>query len=181
MISDQYYYQYLSDNTCCKPRNLVSRLNIIRSKYPNRTAISKEMIDETEAEYSARVWKEVEYLLGTSFSGLAILGLKRALFSGTARIKLRYLEEKIDNLVRVYPREMAAIKKEGLVAALNRLFEYGAIGNVYYSNESARTIYAWSFRGEDVFQPDRAMEVQRSLWKHLSIVRIGASAAELRE
>lgn len=166
------YYQYLTDNTCCKPRNIVSRLRVIQDRYPEADRITSEMFEETESEYSSRVWKEVEYLLGASLSEPAVSAIRRVMFGGAGRFTVHELESRMKALERSYPKEIGALRDEGLISSLERLFEYGAIGNVYYDNDSKRTMYIWSFRQEPLFQPDKGLEIQQSLRKHLSIVKI---------
>jgi len=163
------WFHHLIDATMCMPRNMVTRLRSIREKYPNSTVFTKDQFYETENSFSKSVLIEIEYMLGAIYNKECIDGLKRCLYAKNGKFTFGEFQSRVLDLSEFHKNSYSALNKIDRVQLLERLFEFGAIGNEYFDPDTNRSLQVWTYRDEPFLQLDKPMIVHRSLWRALSI------------
>src|SRR5690606_7649893 len=71
--------QYLLDICMFRPRNIVSLLSLSQAYRPKSEQISFDAVDESQAEFSRRTWREVEEELLGEFTPERVVAIKSLL------------------------------------------------------------------------------------------------------
>lgn len=165
---------FLLENAMFKPRSLVTMLSLAKQRAGNAHSFSVDVIEDTQMEFSKRIWREIEEELSTEFSVDQVRAAK-ALLTGFKHIfsivdlNQRLMElGKSDKNVRT-----SFFGTDDLVVLIRSLYRSGAIGNRYYvegSNNYRQKRFGWIFRDSYEALLDKPFVVHESLRKELQLV-----------
>jgi hypothetical protein len=170
-INGQPIDAYLLDRSFYKPRDIVWRLTIAQKQYPDEPKFSVDILNETDIEYSTKLWDEVRYELSASYSTSDIEIIEMILSGSRMYFELEDIEERFD---RISTRSSNAQKLLGRRSAreiLNDLYRLGAVGNAFRTGTTGDTIRnRWAFRGDPSLLTDKRMTIHPALAKRLSAI-----------
>jgi hypothetical protein len=166
--------KYLLDNSFFKPRDLVWRLTIIQSDYPNENFFSEKVFHQTEASYSQRLWSEIEYELSASYSSEDISTIKR-LFSGFRRyFGFEGFLDHVNEQIRYTPSATKFRDTHEASNLLHNLYRLGAIGNDFpIGTRSKPRGVRWIFRNEPDLLLNKQMVINSAICRALTILTRG--------
>ena len=164
--------KYLLDISMFKPRNIVNLLNLAKDYDRNAGAFNESSLDEAQAEFSKRTWREIEEELLGQYSSLEVKSIKSILSAFQTRFDFGQIELRISNLARIDTRLLYFGNKGALVELLESLYRVGAIGNDFELKESGRKTnhrYRWAFRENPDPALDRRFVIHESIRKELQL------------
>jgi len=178
VVSGETLDKYLLDNSFYKPRDIVWRLTLIQSQYPNATSINQQHFQDTLVSYSQQMWSEIAYELNASYSADEVDALKMVLSGFWRYFDLEAFRRRVEDTA-VYSSKVRMLQsRRDLIELLHNLYRLGAIGNDFsYDNSSKRRVNRWSFRGEPDLLIDRQMAINAALWRALSTKTIHGKRA----
>ena len=91
LIDGRSLEAFLLDKSFYKPRDIVWRLSLAQKLFPNETFFSRDVLHDTEAEYSAKLWDEVRYELSATYSDDEINAIEMVLAGGHLLSRYRRL------------------------------------------------------------------------------------------
>lgn len=164
--------QYLLDISMFKPRNLVSLLGIAKRKVGDADTITKEVLEQSQSEFSQRSWTEIEEGLLGEFSSNEVRAIKDLLMGFRAKFHPNEFLDRLEDLASsdARIRDLRKSHPNGL-DILDVLYRLGAIGNAYKIRERNRSVIRnrWVFRDHYELIPGKAFEVHESLRKELQL------------
>jgi hypothetical protein len=163
--------EFLLDKSFYKPRDLVWRLSIAQQLFPNEDAFNDYVLRETEVDYSTKLWDEVRYELGATYSDEQVDAIEGVFSGGAAAFSLEEVEDKFQRTAK-YSKVIAdLISKRAVRDILHDLYRLGAIGNSFRAGATGTSIRnRWAFRGEPRLLVEKRMVIHSALLKRLSIV-----------
>ena len=166
--------KYLLDSSFFKPRDLVWRLTIIQTDYPNEEFFREDLFQQTESSYSQRLWSEVEYELSASYSSEDISTIKRLLSGFRRYFSFEDFSSHAAEQQRFISQTMRFLKQEEQASLLHNLYRLGAIGNDFrVDTRGKRRAVRWVFRNEPDLLINRQMVFNAAICKALSIRQRG--------
>lgn len=160
--------EHLLDVAMFKPRHIVSRLNLAKAHDPNASFFSKEALEETNAKFSAAVWREIEEELLVLYSPKQVRNLKSLLTAYRISFDVEDLESRVIQLSQVDPTVADGFRtRADVVAALKVLYRIGAVGNRFLTEDVGQNVTRdrWVFREYDDPAIDQTFVIHESLRK----------------
>ncbi len=165
--------QYLLDICMYRPRNIVSLLSLSQKYRPDDHTITFDAIDESQAEFSRRTWREVEEELLGEYTPDRVAAIKSLLTGFKSHFAIQALFGRLKTLSGIDRTVAKAIPTEdALVDVVKTLYRIGAIGNRYYvTNRRGKKEWRfnWIFRDNSDPVMDREFIVHESLRKQLQL------------
>lgn len=166
--------KYLLDISMFKPRNIVNLLNLAKEYDFNSHSFSIDALDEAQAQFSKRTWREIEEELLGQYSGQEVSAIKSILSAYRERFNISELENRIKTLSNIDGRVGFFCQRPNLIMLLESLYRVGAIGNDYELSRSRRRNgndhrYRWAFRENPEPAFDKNFVVHESIRKELQL------------
>jgi hypothetical protein len=165
--------RYLLDICMYRPRNIVNMLSLSQSYRPDTYVITFDAIDESQAEFSRRTWREVEEELLGEFTPDTVSAIKSLLTGFESHFAIQTLKGRLRTLSAIDRTVAKAIPtEEALVGIVKTLYRVGALGNRYYvTNRRGKREWRfnWIFRDNSDPVMDREFVVHESLRKQLQL------------
>lgn len=163
----------LLDQSFYKPRDIMWRLTLAQKLFPKETTFNKEVLKNSEIEYSAKLWEEVRYELSAIYSEPEI-DIIESVFSGSPRyFDLHDAQARFDLASSRTSLAGALTRRRAVADILIDLYRLGAIGNAFRVGPSASDVRnRWAFRGDPTLLLDKRMEIHPALSKRLSAVSV---------
>lgn len=136
-------FDYMLTRTLLRPRDIVTYLNKIAEKYPEKEVISGEYIAEVEKLYSDYLFNEIKNELKGHLSDDEIDRIF-LLLNRFSRRSFRY-----QDLEKYYLARKNTIGEINLQECISLLFKFGALGNVRY-DKNGRKYYKWAYRENNI-------------------------------
>lgn len=163
--------EFMLDKSFYKPRDIVWRLSIAQQLFPEESSFKGEVLRETEIDYSNKLWDEVRYELGATYSDEEVDLIENALSGGSASFEIEQIQEKFDKAASYSQKMAELLRRRSVKEIMHDLYRLGAIGNSFRVGTSGNTIRnRWAFRGDPKLLDDKRMVVHPALNKRLSIV-----------
>ncbi len=159
------------DKSFYKPRDIVWRLNIAQSLFPDESNFSDTILRETETEYSNKLWDEVRYELSAIYSDSEVESLEEVISGGAASFELKEIEQRFRDKEGHSSTLRKLLERRSIRDILADLYRLGAIGNSFRVGSTGTDIRnRWSFRGDPTLLADKRMVIHPALLKRLSVV-----------
>jgi len=95
----------------------------------NSSTFSQEMFDRALQDYSEKSWNEFAEELRLTYSQDDLLAIKKVLTNIELPFSFNYISNRVKELAVIYPYVSAFNEKHKLIDVLEKLFEWGIIGN----------------------------------------------------
>ena len=162
---------FLLDKSFYKPRDIVWRLSLAQKLFPNETFFSRDVLHETESEYSSKLWDEVRYELSATYSDDEINSIEMVLAGGASAFEIGQMEHRFEQAVQYSKTVAALLERRSVREILIDLYRLGAIGNAFRTAATGSQVRnRWIFRGDSTLLTEKRMEVHSALLKRLSVV-----------
>jgi hypothetical protein len=136
-------------------------------------SITFNAIDESQAEFSKRSWREVEEELSGEFPADTVRAVKALLTGFESNFAIQTLFGRLRSLGAIDKSVLKAIPTEdSLISIVKTLYRIGALGNRYYVkgyDGKKELRFGWVFRDNNEAVMDREFIVHESLRKTLQI------------
>lgn len=170
-VGGKSFEAFILDSSFYKPRDIVWRLSLAQKLFPNETKFSENILHETEIEYSSKLWDEVRYELGATYSDTEVDALEMVIAGGSSMFDLSDIEHRFSHAENTSPTIKTLLIRRNVREILNDLYRLGAIGNSYRVGTSSADIrFRWAFRGDPNLLVDKRMLIHPALVKRLSTV-----------
>ncbi|MBU0739520.1 MAG: hypothetical protein KJ981_05225 [Alphaproteobacteria bacterium] len=170
-VGGKSFVAFILDGSFYKPRDIVWRLSLAQKLFPNETRFSADVLHETEIEYSAKLWDEVRYELGATYSDNEVDAIEMAIAGGSSTFDLDEVSQRFQNAKKLSVTLVNLLDRRSVGEILSDLYRLGAIGNSYRAGTTGTDIRnRWSFRGDPNLLPDKRMVIHPALVKRLSTV-----------
>lgn len=162
---------FLLDKSFYKPRDIVWRLSLAQKLFPNETFFSRDVLHDTEAEYSGKLWDEVRYELSATYSDNEINGIEMVLAGGAAAFEIAQIEQRFVQAKQYSKTLSTLLDRHSVREIMTDLYRLGAIGNAFRTGTDGNQVRnRWVFRGDPTLLTEKRMEVHSALLKRLSVV-----------
>ena len=148
-INKRPFIKYLIDNSFGRPRDIITSLNIIIEKYPDRTSFDEKMFTDAECrrDYSRHFSDEIKNELSIHCSEAELLSLL-TLLKKFGRRNFEYA--KLEKFFNDNKNSYNAI--QDLKSSIEMLYKFGVLGNTWHNSATNQYNHTWAYR-EDGF-PD---------------------------
>lgn len=148
-INKRPFIKYLIDNSFGRPRDIITFLNIIIEKYPDRTSFDEKMFTDAECrrDYSRHFSDEIKNELSIHCSEAELLSLL-TLLKKFGRRNFEYA--KLEKFFNDNKNSYNAI--QDLKSSIEMLYKFGVLGNTWHNSATNQYNHTWAYR-EDGF-PD---------------------------
>lgn len=162
---------FLLDKSFYKPRDIVWRLSLAQKLFPNETFFSRDVLHDTEAEYSGKLWDEVRYELSATYSDDEINSIEMVMAGGAAAFEITQIEQRFDQ-ARTFSKTIGTLlDRRSVREIMTDLYRLGAIGNAFRTGSDGNQVRnRWVFRGDPTLLTEKRMEIHSALLKRLSVV-----------
>jgi hypothetical protein len=162
---------FLLDKSFYKPRDIVWRLSLAQKLFPNEKFFSRQVLHDTEAEYSTKLWDEVRYELSATYSDDEINGIEMVLAGGHGMFDIAQMEYRFEQ-AKAYSSAISNIlHRRSVREILSDLYRLGAIGNAFRTGSTGSQVRnRWVFRGDPTLLTEKGMQIHSALLKRLSVV-----------
>jgi hypothetical protein len=162
---------FLLDKSFYKPRDIVWRLSIAQQLFPDEAKFSERVLNETEVSYSSRLWDEIRYELGATYSDIETQALEGIFSGGAPYFTLSEISVRFEKLAAHSSALSLLLQRRSVREILADLYRLGAIGNSFRTGSTGTQImHRWAFRGEPNLLFEKQMVIHSALYKRLSIV-----------
>lgn len=170
-IDGQSIESFLLDKSFYKPRDIVWRLSLAQKIFPNETYFSRDVLHDTESEYSSKLWDEVRYEMSAFYSDDEIDGIEMVLAGGSSAFKFEDMQRRFEQASEYSKVLSALLGRRSVREILTDLYRLGAIGNAFRTGTTGNQIRnRWIFRGDPTLLIEKRMEIHSALLKRLSVV-----------
>lgn len=170
-INGQSIDAFLLDRSFYKPRDIVWRLTIAQKQYPNEPQFTIDMLNETDIEYSTKLWDEVRYELSATYSQVDIDVIEMVIAGSTLYFSLADMTERFENAAQHSANTQKLLAKRSVREVLSDLYRLGAVGNAFRTGTTGDQIKnRWAFRGDANLLADKRMTIHGALAKRLSAI-----------
>lgn len=140
-------FNYIIDQTWCRPRDIIRLFTIIQSRYGNKNYADQEVFDGVRQQYSKESWEEFEEILTATYSDREAVGIRHALTGLVIPFSVEDFNQQIINKADTFTEVEQLIKnKRKPQQILRDLYDMGVIGN--YGD-----FPRFSFKGEADIDP----------------------------
>lgn len=168
-VNEQSLDAFLLDRSFYKPRDIVWRLTIAQKQFPNASSFSQEILQQTETDYSSKLWDEIRYELSAVYSTSDIDVIEMVFSGAPVGFTLEEMRRRFDDAAAYSTNAKSLTSKRSIQEVLSDLYRLGAIGNlIRISTTGSDTRMRFAFRGDPVLLPDRSMILHSGLVKRLS-------------
>lgn len=162
---------YLLDRSFYRPRDIMWRLTFAKKLFPKKNKFDAASLKETEGEYSAQLWAEIEYELSASLSVDEISAVT-SIFSG---IKRTFFLKDLEDIAKTKSKFSKNVEKflssHSLADICEILYSHGALGNEFRTGTTGSIQRnRWVFRGDVNLIVDQKMTLNPSIRKALSAI-----------
>ncbi|MGV1905471.1 P-loop ATPase, Sll1717 family [Agrobacterium cavarae] len=162
---------YILDRSFYRPRDIMWRLTFAQKLFPAHARFDAFVLGETESEYSAQLWSEVEYELSASLAPEEISAVT-SIFSGIKRVFFLSDLEEIAKTKAKYSKNVESfIVSHSLADVCEMLYSHGALGNDFRTGSTGSVSRnRWVYRGDVNLIVDQRMTLNSSIRKALSAI-----------
>lgn len=162
---------FLLDKSFYKPRDIVWRLSLAQKLFPNENFFSRDVLHDTEIEYSSKLWDEVRYELSALYSDDEIDGIEAVLAGGASAFLIDDIQYRFERASEHSKPLAALLRRRSVREIMSDLYRIGAIGNAFRTGSTGTQIKnRWVFRGDPTLLTEKRMEIHSALLKRLSAV-----------
>lgn len=170
-IAGQQLEARLLDGSFYKPRDIVWRLTIAQKQFPHADKFSEQILQETEIEYSSKLWDEIKYELSATYADEEIEIIELVLSGTKVGFDLDEMKERFDRAEQRFSKAKGLLSRRTVSDILADLYRLGAVGNTFRVGSTGTQIRnRWSFRGDPSLLPDKRMTLHPALAKRLSAI-----------
>lgn len=170
-INGQGIDAFLLDRSFYKPRDLVWRLTIAQKHLPEAKQFSLDILNETDIEYSTKMWDEIKYELSASYSAADIDVIEMVLSGSSTKFDLGDIERRFDRVAEESSNTQKLLHRRSTREILSDLYRLGAIGNAFRAGSTGDQVKnRWAFRGDPNLLSDKHMTIHPALYKRLSAI-----------
>ena len=171
-VNEQPIEAFILDRSFYKPRDIVWRLSIAQRLFPNETAFTIDVLLKTEIEYSSRLWDEIRYELGATYSDREVGAIEGAISGGKAAFHVEEIVDRFERSAKYSSVLGLLLERRSVQEILSDLYRLGAIGNSFRVGTDADNLRnRWVFRGDPSLLVEKRMVIHPALVKRLSAVR----------
>lgn len=165
--------EFILDKSFYKPRDIVWRLSIAQQLFPNEESFKGDVLRETEIDYSTKLWDEVRYELGATYSDDEVDMIEGVISGGSASFEINQIQDAFEKVAGYSQKMGELLRRRSVREIMHDLYRLGAIGNSFRVGTSSNTVRnRWAFRGDPKLLDDKRMVIHPALNKRLSIVAI---------
>lgn len=121
--------RFILNNSLYRPRDIIRLMLAVHDHVGNAGKFTQEMFDKAQQDYSELMWTEVKDELRLSYSPNEVDAIFRLLNRITIPFSYDSLTERIQMLGKFYPDMPTLLDNSKLTEILNKLYEFGVIGN----------------------------------------------------
>lgn len=155
--------KYILSLTWQRPRDIIRMMSLLQSYTGNSHTASKEAFDRIMREYSLSTWNEIAEELKLAFPGAKDLEAIKQFFTGIeVPFTFQYLQRLVNEKGQIYDYIDDFFKKNKLINFLEKMYEWGVIGN------SGQRM-AFTFMGDSTLDPTHDMIIHQPLRKLFNV------------
>lgn len=149
--------KYILSYSWQRPRDVIRMMKLVQSEWKNEEVFSQEMFDKAMQRYSEKTWNEIAEELILSYPDEKDIQAIKKFFTGIkVPFSFQYLNRRAEDLGNIYDYVDSFFKKNRMIDFLEKMFEWGVIGN-----SGSRMIF--KFLGDRDLSPMDDMILHRPL------------------
>ena len=122
--------KYILSYSWQRPRDIVRMMRLVQDQWEGEEVISQEMFDRAMQKYSENAWNEIAEELVLKYSDENDIAAIKKIFTGIeVPFTYNYMNERAENLGQIYDYVKAFFEKYKMIEFLEKMFEWGVIGN----------------------------------------------------
>lgn len=121
--------RYLLSYSWYRPRDIIRMMREVQLHVGDSTIFSQEMFDRALQGYSEKSWNEFAEELRLTYSQDDLKAIKKILTNIEVPFSFNYLSDRIKQLTGIYDYVNSFSQDHKLINVLEKLFEWGIIGN----------------------------------------------------
>ncbi|AIQ40522.1 hypothetical protein [Paenibacillus sp. FSL R5-0912] len=121
--------KYLLSYSWYRPRDIVRMMREVQTYVGNSVIFSQEMFDKALQDYSEKSWTEFAEELRLAYSSDDLKAIKKILTNIEVPFSFNYLSDRVKKLSEMYDFIGSFYNRHKLIDVLEKLFEWGIIGN----------------------------------------------------
>lgn len=154
--------KYILNNSWYRPRDVVRMMKLVQDQYKGEEKFNQEMFDKAQQEYSRKMWNEVSEELILTYSSEDLKAIKKFFTNISVPFDFSYLKRRVLDLGEIYENVKKFFDKVKLVDFLEKMYEWGIIGN-----SGKRMVFC--FLEDDDFSPLEKMIIHKPLRNFFSV------------
>lgn len=155
--------KYILSLTWQRPRDIIRMMSLLQSYTGDSHTATKEAFDRIMRDYSSSTWNEIAEELKLAFPGAKDLEAIKQFFTGIeVPFTFQYLQTLVDTKSAIYDYVDNFFKKTKLINFLEKMYEWGVIGN------SGQRM-AFTFMGDSTLDPTHDMIIHQPLRKFFNV------------
>ncbi len=156
-INETEVRKYILSYSWQRPRDVIRMLRFVQDEWKNEAFFSQEMFDKAMQRYSEKTWNEIAEELILSYPDEKDMQAIKKFFTGIkVPFTFQYLNRRAEELGSIYDYVDSFFKKNKMIDFLEKMFEWGVIGN------SGQRM-AFKFLGDRDLSPTNDMILHRPL------------------
>lgn len=128
-INDMKVKKYILNYSWNRPRDVIRMLGLVQQYSGVSKKFTQEMFDRAMQDYSEKSWNEIVEELRLTYSDNDIKAIKKIFTNVEVPFSFSYLSKRIRKLGEIYDYVELFAKKYKLIDVLEKLFDWGVIGN----------------------------------------------------
>ena len=129
MINETEVRKYILSYSWYRPRDIVRMLGLVQLYSYDSDKFTQEMFDRAMQDYSEKSWNEIVEELRLTYSDMDIKAIKKIFTNIQVPFTYGYLARRIDKLKEIYDYVKSFSEKYKLIDLLEKMFDWGIIGN----------------------------------------------------
>lgn len=121
--------RYLLNYSWYRPRDIIRMMREVQLYVGDSIIFTQEMFDRALQDYSERSWNEFAEELRLTFSQDDLRAIKKVLTNIEVPFSFNYLSNRVNQLAEMYDYVNSFSQNHKLIDVLEKLFEWGIIGN----------------------------------------------------
>lgn len=148
--------KYILNYSWYRPRDVIRMMGLVQQHYGSSQIFTQEMFDRALQDYSERSWNEIVEELRLTYSADDVKAIKKIFTNIEVPFSYAYLSRRIKELSDIYDYVLSFSERVKLIDLLEKLFEWGVIGN-----SGQRMVF--KFLGDRDLSPTENMIIHKPL------------------
>ncbi|MCM1303330.1 MAG: hypothetical protein NC305_17435 [Lachnospiraceae bacterium] len=156
-INETEVRKYILSYSWQRPRDVIRMMRLVQDEWKDEEFFSQEMFDKAMQRYSEKTWNEIAEELVLSYPDEKDIQAIKKFFTGIkVPFTFQYLNRRAEELGAIYDYVDSFFKKNRMIDFLEKMFEWGVIGN-----SGSRMVF--KFLGDRDLSPTNDMILHRPL------------------
>jgi hypothetical protein len=122
--------KYILSYSWQRPRDVIRMMRLVQDEWKDEEIFSQEMFDKAMQRYSEKTWNEIAEELILSYPDERDIQAIKKFFTGIkVPFTFQYLNKRAEELGSIYDYVDSFFKKNRMIDFLEKMFEWGVIGN----------------------------------------------------